>query len=88
MLESLLVGLIVGIATVYAAWALTPAATRNRLAVRAAAKLEQRGSGGPAAWAAARLRSLARVPVGSCDSCSSHAATPAERASRQARDGR
>ncbi len=34
MLESILVGLIVAVATVYAAWALTPAVSRNRLALR------------------------------------------------------
>jgi hypothetical protein len=44
MLESILVGLIVAAATGYAAWALTPAVSRNRLAARLA-----HGLGGPEA---------------------------------------
>ena len=85
MLESLLVGLIVTVATVYAVWALTPAATRNRLALRAATALEQRR---PGSWLAARLRLLARAPAGGCANCPSHTATPAERASQPPREGR
>jgi hypothetical protein len=80
MFESLLVGLIVAAATVYAVWALTPAATRNRLALRVATALEQRQASGPAAWIAARLRSLAGTPASGCGNCQSHTATPAERA--------
>lgn len=80
MLESMLVGLIVIAATVYAAWALTPAATRNRLALRAAAALERQQAGGAGAWLAARLRSLANAPASGCGNCSVHAATPSERA--------
>lgn len=88
MLESLLVALIVTTAVVYAAWALTPASTRARLALRAATALERNAARGPGAWLAARLRALASVPVGGCSACSSHAATPAERASERANDGR
>lgn len=82
MLESLLVGLIVAAATVYAAWALTPRSTRNRWAVQAATALERDGSDGSRAWLAARLRALAKAPASGCNACSSHEATPAERASR------
>lgn len=85
MLESLLVALIVATATVYAVWALTPVATRNRLALRAATALDQRGTG---AWLATRLRSLASAPASGCGNCPSQAATPAERAAQQDRDGR
>ena len=49
MLESILVGLIVVAATAYAAWALTPAVSRNRFAARLAHRL-----GGPEASGAAR----------------------------------
>jgi hypothetical protein len=88
MLESLLVGIIVGTAIVYAAWALTPVGTRNRLALQAAAAIEGTQTAGARAWLAARLRSLTRVAAGGCSSCSSNAATPAERASQQTREGR
>jgi hypothetical protein len=88
MLESLLVGMIVSAAVVYAAWALTPAVTRNRLALQAAAAIEGTEASGPRAWLAARLRSLTRVAAGGCSSCSSNAATPAERASQQTREKR
>jgi hypothetical protein len=83
MLESLLVGLIVGVATVYAAWALAPAVTRKRFALQAAAAIEGTKATGARAWLGARLRSLASIAAGSCTRCSSNAATPAERASRQ-----
>ncbi|MDH4105105.1 MAG: hypothetical protein OEW50_01470 [Gammaproteobacteria bacterium] len=88
MLESLLIALIVATATVYAVWALTPATTRNRLALRVAAALDKRATGGAGSWFAARLRSLASAPASGCGNCPSNAATPAERASQQGRDGR
>lgn len=83
MLESLLVGLIVAAAAVYAAWALTPAVTRNRLALRAAAALAGSRTTGLAAHLAARLRSLAKAPTSGCSGCSSQVETPAERAARE-----
>jgi hypothetical protein len=82
MLESLFVGMIVVAATAYAVWALTPAVTRNRLALQAAAAIEGGKASGARAWLAARLRSLTRVAAGGCSSCSSNAATPAERATQ------
>jgi hypothetical protein len=80
MLESLLVALIVAAATVYAVWALTPVATRNRLALKAAAALDRRS---PGSWLATKLRSVARAPAGGCGSCPAHPETPAERSGRR-----
>ena len=89
VLESLLIGLIVTTATVYAVWALTPVTTRNRWALRLAVVLERhRPDNGVAAWVAARLRAIAKAPAAGCGNCSSHAATPAERASQATRDRR
>lgn len=80
MLESMFVGLIVVAATGYAAWALTPAVSRNRFALRLA-----RGLGGPEAAglrgrAAAWLQKLANAPAGGCSDCPANTLTPAERA--------
>ena len=79
MLESILVGLIVAAATAYAAWALTPAVSRNRFAARLA-----QGLGGPAAAGvrgrvASWLQRLAKAPVGGCSDCHANTLTPAER---------
>ena len=79
MLESILVGLIVVAATVYAAWALTPAVSRNRFALRLA-----HGLGGPEApglpgRVATWLQRLAKAPVGGCGDCPANTLTPAER---------
>ena len=79
MLESILVGLIVVAATVYAAWALTPAVSRNCFALRLA-----HGLGGPEASGlrgrvAAWLQRLAKAPVSGCGDCPANTLTPAER---------
>ena len=79
MLESIVVGLIVVAATAYAAWALTPAVSRNRFAARLA-----HGLGGPEASGlrgrvATWLQRLARAPVGGCGDCPANTLTPAER---------
>jgi hypothetical protein len=80
MLESIVVGLVVVAAAVYAAWALTPAVSRNRFALRLA-----HGLGGPEASGlrgrvATWLQRLARAPVGGCSDCPANTLTPAERA--------
>ncbi len=85
MLESILVGLIVVAATAYAAWALTPAVSRNRFALRLA-----QGLGGPEASGlrgrvATWLQRLARAPVGGCGDCPANTLTPAERSPSQDR---
>jgi hypothetical protein len=72
MLERLLVGVIVLVATVYSTWALLPSPARQRLAQRIAAL--------PAAawlpgWLRPHLRSAASRPAPSgdpCDGCSAH----------------
>ena len=79
MLESILVGLIVVAATAYAAWALTPAVSHNRFALRL-----EHGQGGPEASGlrgrlATWLQRLARAPVGGCGDCPANTLTPAER---------
>jgi hypothetical protein len=86
MFESILVGLIVAAATAYAAWALTPAVSRNRLAARLA-----HGLGGPEASGlrgrvATWLQRLARAPAGGCSDCPANTLTPAERAPRKKQD--
>jgi hypothetical protein len=88
MLESILVGLIVLGAALYAAWALIPALTRRNVALRAAALL-----GGPAAPGlpgriAGRLQQAANARTGGCADCPAATLTPAERAEKQAPDGR
>jgi len=83
MLESMFVGLIVVAATGYAAWALTPAVSRNHFALRLA-----RGLGGPEArglrgQVATWLQNLAKAPVGGCGDCPANTLTPAERAQQK-----
>jgi hypothetical protein len=82
MLESLLVGMIVLAATAYAAWALTPAVTRNRLAMRAAAALGGQEATGFKGWLATHLRRIGASAAGGCSACASNLQTPAERTTR------
>ena len=86
MLESLLVGMIVVAATAYALWALTPAVTRNRLALRAATALGGDHASGIRGWLVARLHRLGATAAGGCSACASNLQTPAERTGRG--DGR
>ncbi len=79
MFEKLLVGLIVAVAAGYAAWALLPAFTRRRLALRAAQALGGADAPGTAGRLAAMLQRLADAR-GGCDDCPAHRLTPAERA--------
>ena len=70
MIEMLLVGAIVAVATLYAMWALLPAAGRQRV-LRRLARLS--AAGGIPAWLQRRARSLeqhTRSTSGSCDGCS------------------
>lgn len=78
MLESLLVGLIVFVAAAYAAWALIPAPTRQRLALRSAVALGGAEAGGLKGRLAARLLALARAKAGGCGDCPANTLTPAE----------
>jgi hypothetical protein len=85
MLESILVGLIVVAATAYAAWALTPAASRNRFALRLAHGLGGPGTSGLRGRVATWLQLLAKAPVGGCGDCPANTLTPAERAQQKER---
>jgi len=70
MIEMLLVGAIVLVATLYATWALLPAAGRQRV-VRRLARLS--AAGGVPAWLRRGARSLeqrTRSTSGPCDGCS------------------
>ena len=70
MIEMLLVGAIVLVATLYATWALLPAAGRQRV-VRRLARLS--AAGGVPAWLQRGARSLeqrTRSTSGPCDGCS------------------
>ena len=80
MLQSLLVALIVVVATGYAAWALTPAVSRNRFALRLAQRLGNAEGHSLRARAATWLRKLAKAPAGGCSDCPANTLTPAERA--------
>ncbi len=80
MLESMLVGLIVLVATGYAAWALTPAVSRNHFALRLAQDLGGPEAPGLRGRAATWLQRLAKAPVGGCGDCPANTLTPAERA--------
>ncbi|MCX7054370.1 MAG: hypothetical protein NTU56_09185 [Proteobacteria bacterium] len=80
MLESILVGMIVVAATAYAAWALTPAVSRNRFALRLAHGLGGAEAPGLRGRAATWLQKLAKAPVGGCGDCPANTLTPAERA--------
>jgi hypothetical protein len=83
MIESMLVGLIVVAATLYAVWALTPAAARNRLALRIAHALGGPEAPGVRGRVASWLQRLARAPVGGCSDCPANTLTPAERAQQK-----
>ena len=85
MLESILVGLIVVAATAYAAWALTPALTRNRFALRLARALGGPETSGLRGRVATWLQRLAKAPVGGCGDCPANTLTPAERAQQKER---
>ena len=87
MLESILVGLIVVAAAAYAAWALTPAVSRNRLALRLAHGLGDPDAPGLRGRMAAWLQRLARAPAGGCSDCPANTLTPAERG-QQDRQGK
>ena len=79
-MQTLLVSVIVVVAAVYAVWALLPAPTRHRFALRLATRL---GGSAQAGWrgrTAARLERLANAGKGGCADCPAHMATPAERA--------
>lgn len=83
MLESILVGLIVVAASAYAAWALTPAVSRNRFAARLAHGLGGPGASGVRGRVATWLQRLAKAPAGGCSDCPANSLTPAERAQQQ-----
>lgn len=83
MLESLLVGLIVAVAAVYAVWALLPVVTRRGLALRGAQALGGADARGARARVAAWLLRLAHAPKGGCSECPAATLTPAERAPKQ-----
>jgi hypothetical protein len=88
MLESILVGLIVLVAALYAAWALIPALTRRNIALRISALLGGPTTPGLSGRIAARLQQAAQAKAGGCADCPAATLTPAERAERQARDDR
>jgi hypothetical protein len=79
MLESLFVGFVVFVAAAYAAWALTPAPTRTRLALRSAGALGGAEARGLKGKLAARLLALAQAKAGGCGDCPANTLTPAER---------
>jgi hypothetical protein len=83
MLESMFVGLIVVVAAVYAAWAITPAVSRNRMAVRLARGLGGTQATGLRGLSATWLQKLAKAPVGGCSDCAANTLTPAERAPKK-----
>ena len=80
MLESMFVGLIVVAATGYTAWALTPAGSRYRCALRLAHGLGGTDAPGLRGRAAIWLQKLAKAPAGGCSDCPANTLTPAERA--------
>jgi hypothetical protein len=82
MLQTLLVGSIVTGAAVYSAWALMPATTRRRLALRGARLAGGTSTTGWRGRVARALSGLAQASGGRCDDCSGHEPTPAERAGR------
>ena len=82
MLESVFVGLIVLVAAGYAAWALTPAVSRNRFAMRLAHGLGGADAPGLRGTTAAWLQKLAKASVGGCSDCPANKLTPAERAQK------
>ena len=80
MLESIVVGLIVAVAASYAAWALTPAVSRNRFALRLAHGFGGAEAPGLRGRTATWLQKLAKAPAGGCSDCPANTLTPAERA--------
>jgi alkylhydroperoxidase family enzyme len=82
MLQTLLVGLIVIGAAVYSAWALMPATTRRRLALKGAQLAGGTSTSGWRGRVARVLSELAQASGGGCDDCTAHESTPAERAAR------
>lgn len=87
MLESMFVGLIVVVAAGYAAWAIMPAVSRNRLAVRLAHGLGGAQAPGLRGLSATWLQKLAKAPVGGCSDCPANTLTPAERAPKKPSQG-
>lgn len=85
MLESVVVGLIVLAAAVYAVWSLLPASTRSKLAMRAAQALGGPAAPGAAGRLAGRLLKFANAKSGGCSDCPAATLTPAERARREDR---
>lgn len=83
MLESAAIGLIVAVAALYAVWALLPAVTRRRLALRVADALGGPTASGVAGKLAGRLQKLAQARTGGCSECPAATLTPAERAGRR-----
>lgn len=70
MLESLLIALIVAVASMYAVWALAPASLRRRVALRLSQSLGGSASPGMRGRVAAMLQRLAKSPGGGCSDCS------------------
>ena len=83
MLESILVGLIVMAATAYAAWALTPAVSRNRCAERLAHRLGGPEASGLRGRVATWRQRLVTASVGGCGDCPANTVTPAEHSQSQ-----
>ena len=83
MLESVVIGSIVAVAAIYAVWALMPAVTRRRLALRGAQALGGPSAPGIAGKLAGRLQQLAQARAGGCSDCPAATLTPAERAARK-----
>jgi len=73
VLEKLVVGIVVAAAFVYAAWALTPAATRLALARKLVAATDARQSNGALARCALRLEQAAGGGA-HCAGCDVHSA--------------
>ena len=82
MLETLIVAAIVVVAAGYAVWALMPAVTRQKLALRAAHSLGGPGAPGLSGKLAGVLQKVAKAPSGGCSECPAATLTPAERAER------
>lgn len=85
MLESVVIGLVVAAAALYAVWALLPAVTRRGLALRGARALGGPTAPGVAGKLAGRLQKLAQARAGGCSECPAATLTPAERAARTSR---
>ena len=85
MLESVVIGLVVAAAALYAVWALLPAVTRRGLALRGVHALGGPDAPGIAGKLAGRLQKLAQARAGGCSECPAATLTPAERAGRKSR---